>query len=249
MVRITDELKEATFQLTEALAKLESLKSPPGNQSTAFQTDASVISADLQSGLIYLDIGSKDHVYPGLTFSIYDRNAPIPKDGKGKAEIEVFRVSNASCIAKILSSSKKDPVIKKDIAINMIWSSATSNSFMVIGDFDFDGDGIPDRNGKDKIKQMIKQWDGRIVKEMTIDTDFIVVGKEPKEMSVPTNQQIENDPDIETRYEDSVKRVDEYQVMLDKAKVLSIPVFNRKRFMQLTGYATTAERSTPTSSK
>ena len=73
---------------------------------------------------------------------------------------------------------------------------------------------------------MIKQWNGRIVKGLTIDTDFIVVGKEPKEMSRPTIQQIENDPEIEETYEKSIAKFNEYQVMLDKANVLSVPVFN-----------------------
>ena len=141
-----------------------------------------MFTADLQSKLVYLNIGSKHHVYPGLTFSVFDRNTPIPKDGKGKAEIEVFRVNKSSCVAKILSSSKKEPVIENDIAVNMIWDSKTSNSFMIIGEFDFDRNGASDRRGKEKIVNMIKQWNGRIVTEMTIDTDFIVVGKEPKEM-------------------------------------------------------------------
>jgi hypothetical protein len=250
MVEITDKLEEATFQLDEALTKIESIKSTPDNQVMAFKADATVFTADLQNGLVYLNVGSKDHVYTGLTFSIFDRNAPIPKDGKGKAEIEVFRVSQSSCVAKMLSTSKRDPVINNDIAVNMIWNSKTSNTFMVIGEFDFDGNGLVDRIGKKKIEQMIKQWNGRLVKELTIDTDFIVVGKEPKEMDIPTIQQIENDPEIEETYEKSIEKFDEYQVMLDKAKVLSVPVFNRQRFMQLTGYETIAEKSTPiTSSK
>lgn len=249
MAELADKLKEATFQLDEALAKIESIKSTPDNQVMAFKADATVFTADLQNGLIYLNIGSKDHVYPGLTFSIFDRNAPIPKDGKGKAEIEVFRVSQSSCVAKVLTSSKRDPVIKNDIAVNMIWNSKTSNTFMVIGEFDFDGNGLVDRNGKAKIEQMIKQWNGRLVKGLTIDTDFLVVGTEPKEMDKPTIQQIENDPGIEETYEKSIAKFNEYEAMLDKAKVLSVPVFNRQRFMQLTGYETIAEKSTPITSK
>ena len=249
LVQLTDKLDETTAQLNEALAKLESIKSTPDNHVTAFKADATIVTADLQNGLIYLNVGSKDHVYPGLTFSVFDRNAPIPKDGKGKAEIEVFRVSQSSSVAKILSSSKRDPVIKNDIAVNLIWDSKTSNSFMVIGDFDFDGNGLVDRKGKEKVEQMIKQWNGRIVKDLTIETDFIVVGKEPKEASKPSIQQIENDPEVEARYERQVKLFNDYQLMLDKAKALSIPVFNRKRFMQLTGYESTAEKSSPISSK
>ena len=118
-----------------------------------------------------------------------------------------------------------------------------------IGEFDFDGNGVPDRKGKEKIKQMISQWNGRIVKELTIDTDFIVVGEEPKEMDKPTIQQIEDDPEIEDKYAKSIVVFNAYQQILDKAKVLSVPVFNRKRFMQLTGYETTAENSTPVGSK
>jgi hypothetical protein len=245
IVRLTDEVAEASLQLTEALAKLESLKTTPDNNLAATQADAFVFNADLQNKLIYLNVGSKDHVYPGLTFTIYDRNAPIPEDGKGKAEIEVFRVKESSCVAKMISSSKKDPVIEKDIAVNMIWDSKTSNSFMIIGEFDFDGDGAIDLRGKEKIKQMITQWNGRIVTELTINTDFIVVGEEPKEMESPSNQEIDDNPALEQKFADSSKKIKEYQKILDDAKRLSIPVFSRKRFMLLTGYEMTAKNSIP----
>lgn len=242
---LTEQLADANLQLDEALEKVEAIKSFPDNQIAATKADATVFTADTKNGLIYLNIGSEDHVFPGLTFSIFDRNAPIPKEGKGKAEIEVFRVNNTSCVAKVLSSSKREPVIKNDVAVNMIWDSKTSNSFMVVGDFDFDGDGTPDRKGKEKIGQMIRQWNGRIVNELTINTDFIVVGQEPEEMTKPTIQQIEDDPEIEGKYAKSVATYNDYQDILEKAKTLSIPVFNRKRFMQLTGYEAIAEKSSP----
>lgn len=246
MLRLTEKLEDTTSQRDQVLAKLESIKSSPENAVIAFEQDAIVFTSDQRNGLIYLNVGNKDHVYTGLTFSIFDRNAPIPEDGKGKAEIEVFRVDETSCVAKVLSSSKKNPVIKNDIAVNMIWNSKTSNTFMVMGEFDFDGDGFTDRNGTEKIKQMIKQWNGRITEELSINTDFLVVGEEPESMGEPTRQEIENDPQIEQEYEASALKTIKYHELLEKAKTLSVPVFNTKRFLRLIGYETTAAKSTPT---
>ena len=245
IAQLQKDLEDARSQLTEALKKLEDIKPSPDNKVMAYEADAEIFKSDVHNGLMYLNIGSEDHVYPGLTFSVFDRNAPIPKDGKGKAEIEVFRVMDNSCVAKVLSSSKKDPIIEDDIAVNLIWDSETSNSFFVMGEFDFDGDGHPDRNGQKKVAHLIELWNGRIVDEVTINTDFIVAGEKPEEMEKPTLDKINADPQIEKKYEESLEKAAKYQEVLDKAQRLSVPVFNRDRFLRLIGYETMAEKSTP----
>jgi|GEM_PF-499473 len=242
---LNEKVKQTETELNEALTKLSLMKSIPDNLTAAVASDATVFTADLQRKVIYLNIGSKDHVYPGLTFSIFDPRSPIDEDTKPKAEVEVFRVNESSCAAKILSSSKRDSIIQNDVAVNMGWSGKSNCSFMIIGDFDFDGDGITDRNGIEKAQQLIARWGGRVMDDLTVETDFIIVGKEPKEVKRPSQAKIDNDPEVEVKYTKSVERVKQYKELLDKAKQYSVPVFNRKRFMQLTGYETSSRKSTP----
>lgn len=243
LLRTQSTLDETRGQLKEALDKLASINPAPDNDVLAFEPDGRIFNADLQSGLIYLDIGQKDHVYVGLTFKVFEKNAPMPEDGKGKAEIEVFRVSENASVARIIASSPKNPIVAGDIAVNMIWDSARSNIFMIIGEFDFDGDENVDRDGRKKIEQLITQWDGRVVEELTINTDFLIVGTPPKEMTKPTRDQMDLNPELEQKYNDSLKASEAYNQVIEKANTLSVPIFNRTKFLRLIGYKTQAEKS------
>ena len=224
--------------LQDAIRKLEEIKRPPNIEQLAFKADAHILRVDLQNGLVYLDIGAADHVYRGLTFAVYDKAAPIPQDGQGKAEIEVFQVSANVSVARTVRSSKKNPIVQEDLVANLIWDSTTSNRFMVTGDFDINGDGRIDPDGAVRINEMIERWGGTVVDDVTIDTDFIIAGQPPQPLAKPSRDQADLDPMAQQRYERSLKSVDEYGEVLAKAKTLSVPVFNQKKFFYLIGYDT-----------
>ena len=122
--------------LQEALAKLEGIKPRPDVEVAAYRPDAKIIRVDLQNELVTLDIGTKDRVYPGLTFAIYQSNVPIPEDGKGKAEIEVFQVGQQVSVARIVTWEKRNPVVPDDLVVNLIWDPKMNNKFVIVGDFD-----------------------------------------------------------------------------------------------------------------
>ncbi|MCK5000424.1 MAG: hypothetical protein KAS23_12855, partial [Anaerohalosphaera sp.] len=238
-------LDETLEQLNDSVATLEKIKPRPDAEVVAFLPDAKVVSVDLDTNVVYLDLGQKDHVYKGLTFSIYDKSAPIPEDGKGKAEVEVFQINENVVAARIVSSSAKNPPVQDDIAVNLIWDKKTSNSFVVVGDFDIDGDGRTDRDGGEKVTNLIESWGGRVVQDVTINTDFIIIGDEPASIAAPNADDMAVDPDAEQKYQDSQDRIDRYYEAFDKADTFSVPKFNTKRFLILTGYDTTARKSTP----
>ncbi len=231
--------------LDTALAKLEEIKPQPGLDVAAFHPDAGIIDIDLQTEIVYLDIGKDDRVYKGLTFSVYDKNAPIPEDGRGKAEIEVFQVGQTISFAKVVRSSRTNPIVADDIVANLIWDTKTSNNFIVVGDFDFDGDGRLDYGGAEKIKQLIERWGGKIVKTVSVNTDFVVIGQKPVPMSIPNSEQIDLDPTIEQKYDRSLKRVANYDKAIEDAGNLAVPVFNQKRFLNLIGYESVAAKTSP----
>lgn len=243
LLRTQSTLDETREQLKEALKKLASINPAPDNDVLAFEPDGQIFNADLQSGLIYLDIGQKDHVYVGLTFKVFEKNAPMQEDGKGKAEIEVFRVTENASVARIIASSPRNPIVSGDIVVNMIWDDERSNIFMIVGEFDFDGDERVDRDGRKKIEQLITRWNGRIVEKLTINTDFLIVGTTPREMLKPTRDQMDLNPELEQRYNDSRQAADAYYQVIEKANILSVPIFNRTRFLRLIGYKTQAEKS------
>lgn len=233
-----EQLNETDTLLKDALTKLDTIKPKPDKEVQAFQPDAQIVRVDLQNGIVYLDAGINDHVYRGLTFAIYDRNKPIPEDGKGKAEIEVFQVAEQVSAARIVESDKNDPVVKEDIVANLIWDRSTANRFVVTGEFDFNNDGLIDPDGAQRISELIERWGGQVDDEITVETDFLILGIEPKPLARPTQQELDINPLAQQRYEGSTQKVDAYNKVLEKAANLGIPVFNQKRFMYLIGYDT-----------
>ena len=75
-----------------------------------------------------------------------------------------------------------------------------------------------------------------MVDEVTIETDVIVLGAEPRIPSKPSAEQIEFDPTVEQRYNDAQEKLRQYNNVIEKAQIFSIPVFNQKQFMYLIGH-------------
>lgn len=239
---LEQKLQETESMLQEALAKLEGIKPRPDVEVAAYRPDAKIIRVDLQNELVTLDIGTKDRVYPGLTFAIYQSNVPIPEDGKGKAEIEVFQVGQQVSVARIVTWDKRNPVVPDDLVVNLIWDPKMNNKFVIVGDFDTTGDGRIDPKGADHVKDLIERWGGIIQDDITIDTDFVIVGIEPTIPERPTADELDADPTAFQRYENAMQRARKYNEMLTKAEKLRVPVFNYERFLYLIGYNTLAAR-------
>lgn len=229
-------LAQADKSLKEALGRLEAIRPRPDKEVAAYQPDAGILRVDLQNSLVYLDSGSDDHVYRGLTFAVFDRNAPIPETGEGKAEIEVFQVEPKVSVARIVRGNKKNPIVKEDLVANLIWDSKSSNKFVVLGDFDFNDDGRVDADGNQRIREMIERWGGIVDDEITIDTDFVIVGQVPAPLPQPEQAEADIDPSLMEKYQASLNAMKTYNVKLERAKELSAPVFNQKRFFYLIGY-------------
>ena len=79
---------------------------------------------------------------------------------------------------------------------------------------------------------------GIVADNITVDTDFLIVGVEPVLLRRPTQAELDIDPMAQQRYERSVQKIDAYNQLLEKAASLGIPVFNQKRFLFLIGYDT-----------
>ena len=227
-------------RLEDAMSRLDVLKPRPKEDIAAYQPDGHIVSVENSTNIVFIDIGGNEKVYPGLTFSVYDRNAPIPTDGTSKAEIEVFDVDKNTATARINKSDKKNPIAEGDVIINLIWDSKAANRFVVAGDFDFDGDGNIDSDGATKIKQLIENWGGKLEEVVTIDTDFVVLGASPRVLPKPTLDQIEADPMATDKHEASIKASEQYEEVKNQAKDLYIPVFGVKRFLSFIGYESIA---------
>jgi len=242
MLKAEAELKLAQDKIKKIQDSLNAVVPPPDAEVAAFKIDARVILLDEKSKTVFINVGSADHVYPGLTFAIYDKNTPIPRDGKGKAEIEVYNVGKNVSTARITQWDPKNPIIVDDVIANLIWDSRKTNVFMVAGDFDLDGDGAADDNGVERIKALIERWGGKVEDQISVDTDFLVLGSEPQRPKKPTFEEAEANPTAMEKYEAALQGISQYDEALKKAQMLSVPIFNTDRFLYFIGYKSQADR-------
>lgn len=242
---IKDELLETRAQykmadnrMKRAQRKLSKLVPAPDRAVASFKSDGKIILINDMTKIVHLNIGSADRVYRGLTFTVYDSSLPIPKDGKGKAEIEIFNIDKNTSTARIIYSKIKNPIILGDNVANLIWGSEKSNEFVVAGAFDIDNNGKIDYNASEKIRALIEKWGGRVADSVSVETDFLVLGKAPKVNKRPSFEEMEMYPLAMDKYEQSIKRLTHYKEMLELANRLSVPIFNYEKFLYFIGYKT-----------
>ena len=237
LLKTQAELKMAEDVMKLAQQEVREIKPSPDHEVLAHRPDGKIILIDDQTKVVHLNIGSKQHVYRGLTFTVYNRSGSIPKDGRGKAEIEVFDVAETYSAARITKSETKSPILMGDIVANLIWHSDKTNVFVVAGDFDLDNDGNIDQNATGKIQTLIEKWGGRVADTISIDTDFLVLGGQPQvPKQQPTFEELELDPGAMQRYQTLLQRLNHYNQLQGQAQALWIPVFRYERFLYFIGY-------------
>jgi hypothetical protein len=230
------ELKTAQDKMLEAQDKVAKIEPGPDRGVLANQPDGKVILINDKAQVVHLNIGSNEHVYPGLTFTVYDRGASIPEDGKGKAEIKVFDVAKTYSAARIVKSELNKPILQYDVVANLIWDADRTNVFVIAGEFDLDNDGQLDADAIDKIERLVKKWGGEMTDSITVDTDFLVLGQQPTVLRKPSLEEQEVDPRAVVKYEASLQALGRYNQLRDQARSLWIPVFTYEKFLYFVGY-------------
>ena len=231
-----NQLAIATEKLSAAQSQLAKIVPPPDTEVAAFRPDGQIISVDNRAGLVYINLGTADRVYRGLTFTVYDKGIPIPRDGKGKAQIEVLEPKERMSIARIAISNPRQPVMVDDTIANLVWDSSKSWVFVVAGEFDLDGSGRPQPDGIDRVKALITNWGGTIASEIGPSTDFVVLGSEPRVPLRPSGEEVLTNPAAMQVYESAMAAQQAYHSTMASAKSLSLPIFNLQRLMYMTGY-------------
>ena len=231
LLKTREELKVAQDDLKSEKEKLSKIEPGPDREVLAYEPDGQIILIDDQARVVHLNIGIDDHVYQGLTLTVYDRGTSVPEDGKGKAEIEVFDVAKTYSAARIIQSELRKPILQSDIIANLIWDSSRTNIFVIAGDFDLDNDGTIDYNGGEKIKALIEKWGGKVADTISIDTNFLVLGKQPQVLQKPTLDEQDIDPRAMEIYNASLQRLSRYNGLRDQAMSLWIPVITYDRFL------------------
>lgn len=237
--------KKSVDDLVKTQAKLAAYRLDP---TRSLMREAGHITRSPGNDVVFIDLGEGQEISPGLTFEVYDQrkglpqlvqgNTPTPQLPEGKASIEVLRAMPGTSECRVIHQATGSTIAEGDLILNIVYNTHVKFSFCVYGSFDLGQTGTATPGEADIVRRLINQWGGRVMDTVNVDTDFLVMGKEPVVSPLP-----ENPTPIDTeRHEKQVADLDAYIKILDLATHLTVPILNQNRFLYFTGYFDQAKR-------
>lgn len=243
LAQVRQEREELAKQIEAVQRKLAGYRVDV-NEPLLRQADGRIVSVP-GNNTVYIDLGSGDQIVPGLTFEVYDQVDGMPPTGtstaagdpalpEGKASIEVVRVGGTSSEARVVRQQSGSILQQGDIIANLVYDRNTRYRFMVYGKFDLDNNDVATAADAEVIRRLITQWGSRLVNEVSVNTDFVVLGAEP-ELPEFTSEEL-RDPLNFARMEQAQQELDAYLDVVQRARELSVPILNQNRFLYFIGY-------------
>jgi len=227
-----NQLEKKDARITVLLKRLDEL-SPETKDVVARQPDGEVLRVLAQENVCYINIGSKDRVVPGLAFTVYP-SVGIPSSGEGKGQLVVINVREDVSECRIVSERLDNPINVGDLVANVAFDARRNYKFVVEGEFDLRGVGEPSVDQTREVEILIERSGGEIVDEVTIETDFVVLGEEPVRPPRPP----ESAPPADwTIYQQQLRRYERYHEVMRTAQSMQVPILNTNRFLAFIGYA------------
>ena len=225
--KLTRQTQVLQANLKDLTAELGEVRKVP----TETNIDGRIIRLAEGGQVAYGDLGKKDGVLLGMTFSIFaptelGKPQPLPK-----AQCRIVKIMDNSCELRIYLLQGDNPVVTGDVLHNPVYDRQRRLRFVLVGKMDIDGDGVDD---SEQLKGLIQEFGGRVDPTLTVQTDYLIVGEEPGVVAPlaagasPMERQV---------YEEARKRFIDYSEAKAKAENFSIPVLSLNRFMGLVGLA------------
>lgn len=200
--------------------------------------DGTIAAVDPTGNTVVITRGRRDNLVIGMTFSVFGSASeirPINEAGDyppGKAVIEVISIDESSARARVVRSSRGNPVIVGDVIANPLYDPNKTYNFVVFGNFDINRDGEATPYERDALVAIIERWGGKVIDDISGDLDFLVLGRRPLDPIQPAP----NAP--RSVYEEYLRlkaRADRYDELFEAASSSSIPVLNENRLRTLIG--------------
>jgi hypothetical protein len=242
-----NQMSEQRTDLSARVAKLQDTvdqyRIKPAN--AASLVDGRIIDVADQDGQVFVSIGSRQRVQPGMVFDVYDGPASIqynPSTSElipGKARIQILKVEADTSTARVIPEEAKfgkraqRPVVKDDVIANAIFSPDHRYKFLVHGLFDIDNDGRATAAESEYVRSRIQSWGGDVVEGNALqgDLDFVVMGVKPmKPLDLPTNA----DAGQFSAHLEQQRAFESYETLFRDAQTARIPVLNWNRMQVLT---------------
>lgn len=233
-------LQNDNLRLKDEIAKIRTSQSgsflrPKSEESLV---DGEIVAINQAANTITISRGSRDKVILGMSFSVYpDATAvrPSPQTGeypRPKAKIEVISVGENTSTARVTDEVKGNPIVRGDVLANAVYDPAKVYTFVVYGNFDTNGDGIPTAAEAGDIKGLVSAWGGKTVDDLAGNVDFLILGDRPL---LPAPPGVNDTPEVVAAYMRLSEIAQRYDRLFDQATSTSVPVLNQNRFYTLTG--------------
>lgn len=183
-----DELKKQNRERADAIAKLEDIKKK-SEQPPQESKMGEIIFVNPRGDQGIINLGKKDRLTRGITFSVYEPNNMTEYGLKGT--IEVLNVSeDREAEVLIFNTDEADPIELGDVLYTPTWAPGFEEHFAIAGFIDIDRDSKSDL---DEVIRLITQNGGVVdayQKEngtqsgkLSSQTSWIVLGVQPDEKS------------------------------------------------------------------
>jgi hypothetical protein len=242
-----NQFSEQKTDLSARVAKLQEsvdqYRIKPAN--AASLVDGTIVDVADQDGQVFVSIGSRQRVQPGMVFDVYDSAASIkynPSTSElvpGKARIQILKVEADTSTARVIPEEVKfgaraqRPVVKDDVIANAIFSPDHRYKFLVHGKFDIDNDGRATSAETEYVRSRIQAWGGDVIDGDGLrgDLDFVVMGEKPmKPLDLPSNA----DAGQFSAHLEQQRAFESYEALFKEAQTARIPVLNWNRMQVLT---------------
>ncbi|NLX12554.1 MAG: hypothetical protein GXY44_02735 [Phycisphaerales bacterium] len=226
-------LEQAGEDIRTLRQRMASLEPVADEFASLRKADGTIVQAPAGEDFVYISLGRKDGLKPGLTFEVYSKYQPIPADGRGKASIKVSHVFENTAEGRITRRTPADPILRGDLVANPVFDRNRRYNFVVAGDFDLTFDGVVDDPDGRTIRQLIVESGGNVVDHVSPATDFVVLGQEP-----PAPEEIRPGVDEEAvtkRNQQRTKAIEVYNQVYSEATITSVPILTRTQFLSFLG--------------
>lgn len=204
--------------------------------------DGQIIQVN-KNNVVYISLGQGQQITKGMTFEIYDRVEGIPAASGGaedslpvgKGSLEVVNVGPGSSECRVIRSEPGTQVLEGDIIANLIYDPNVRWKFRVFGEFDINQDNQATSAEAEIIKRLVIEWGGQLTDKIDMDTDFVIMGKEPV-MPNTTKQQRDESPLLQFEWTKAEAALKAYDEVKNTAVALHIPALNQNRFLYMIGF-------------
>lgn len=233
--------REFNIQLDKYALQIEDLQKRIGDlkgrgfdpNAILTKADGRVIRAVPGSDVIYIGLGERQNIKPGMTFEIYSQTGDNRPSVRGKASVEVATVMAQTAECKVMRAEPGKPILEGDFCVNIAYEQSRKPKFVIRGDFDLNYDGQVDVDGVQRITSLIRQWGGQVVDDLDETTDFVVIGQAPYVPPVQTGQQASKV--VESLIDDQAIARSQHADLIRRAQGLYIPVITQTQFLFLVG--------------